>query len=94
VICVYLFDPIFNEANESSSACEPGIKLHVETNTPPVTLTIAERLAIASEEAGGGILEVGGEDIAVTTRARRWGHRRYSYSKSLYWKNLMTNGYS
>jgi hypothetical protein len=31
-----LFDPIFNEANESSSACEPGIELHVETNTPPV----------------------------------------------------------
>ena len=36
MICVYLFDPIFNEANESSSACEPGIELHVETNTPPV----------------------------------------------------------
>ena len=36
MICVYLFDPIFNEANESSSACEPGIELHVETDTPPV----------------------------------------------------------
>ena len=36
MICVYLFDPIFNEANESSSACEPGIELHVETNTPPI----------------------------------------------------------
>ena len=36
MICVYLFDPIFNEANESSPACEPGIELHVETNTPPM----------------------------------------------------------
>jgi hypothetical protein len=35
VICVYLFDSIFNEANESSSACEPGIELHVETKYAP-----------------------------------------------------------
>jgi hypothetical protein len=30
-----LFDPIFYEANESSSTCEPGFTLKVETFTPP-----------------------------------------------------------
>ena len=37
VICIYLFDPIFYEANESSSTCEPGFTLTVETFTPPLT---------------------------------------------------------
>jgi hypothetical protein len=46
VICVYLFDPIFNEANESSSACEPGIELHVETNTPPNQRKISARFTL------------------------------------------------
>ena len=32
---VYLFDPIFYEANESSSTCGPGFTLKVETITPP-----------------------------------------------------------
>jgi len=35
VICIYLFDPIFYEANESSSTCGPGFTLKVETFTPP-----------------------------------------------------------
>jgi hypothetical protein len=38
VICVCLFDPIFNEANESSSTCGPGFTLQVETITPPCGL--------------------------------------------------------
>ena len=36
VICFYLFDPIFYEANESSSTCRPGFTLKVETITPPL----------------------------------------------------------
>ena len=32
---LFLFDPIFYEANESSSTCEPGFSLQVETFTPP-----------------------------------------------------------
>ena len=35
VICIYLFDPIFYEANESSSTCGPSFTLKVETFTPP-----------------------------------------------------------
>jgi hypothetical protein len=53
VICVYLFDPIFNEANESSSACEPGIELHVETNTPPVSDYYTAKAANIKERRGG-----------------------------------------
>ena len=51
MICVYLFDSIFNEANESSSACEPGIELHVETKYAP-----NERLLYRKngEHQGGG----------------------------------------
>ena len=33
-----LFDPIFYEANESSSTCEPGFSLQVETFTPPLEI--------------------------------------------------------
>jgi hypothetical protein len=51
VICVYLFDSIFNEANESSSACEPGIELHVETNTPPMGCYYTGK-GVNSKEAG------------------------------------------
>jgi hypothetical protein len=53
VICVYLFDPIFSEANESSSACEPGIELHVETNTPPVGDYYTAKAANIKERRGG-----------------------------------------
>ncbi len=34
-VCCYLFDPMFYEANESSSACSPELRQPVETRTPP-----------------------------------------------------------
>lgn len=34
-VCVCLFDPVINEANESSSACHLGQDHLVETGTPP-----------------------------------------------------------
>jgi hypothetical protein len=51
VICIYLFDPIFYEANESSSTCGPGFTLKVETFTPPYG-TLKIRLVF--ENASGG----------------------------------------
>lgn len=32
---IYVFDPVINEANESSSACSSELRLPVETSTPP-----------------------------------------------------------
>ena len=32
---IYVFDPVFNEANESSSACSSELRVPVETSTPP-----------------------------------------------------------
>jgi hypothetical protein len=84
VICVYLFDPIVNGANESSPACEPGIELHVETNTPPVDSTIAKRMAIASDAGFRRRLV----RIAFNIPELLDG------SSAAHWKNLMTNGYS
>lgn len=55
VICVCLFDPIFYEANESSSTCGPGFTLKVETITPPCgTANVCVEFEIASGRSGGG----------------------------------------
>ncbi len=35
-----MFDPVINEANESSSACHPDRRLPVETRTPPVSVDV------------------------------------------------------
>lgn len=35
-VCCCLFDPMINEANESSSACSPELRRPVETRTPPL----------------------------------------------------------
>ena len=51
VICIYLFDPIFYEANESSSTCGPGFTLKVETITPPDGTF---KLRVVFENASGG----------------------------------------
>ena len=52
VICIYLFDPIFYEANESSSTCGPGFTLKVETFTPPDGTF---KLRVVFEKASGGV---------------------------------------
>ena len=55
VICVCLFDPIFYEANESSSTCGPGFTLKVETITPPCgTANVCVEFEIASGWSGSG----------------------------------------
>jgi len=51
VICIYLFDPIFYEANESSSTCGLGFTLKVETITPPDTNT---KVRVVFEKASTG----------------------------------------
>jgi len=35
VVCVYLFGPIFYEANEPSSTCRPRFQRWVEAGAPP-----------------------------------------------------------
>lgn len=52
VICIYLFDPIFYEANESSSTCGPGFTLQVETITPPDGIS---KIRAVFENASDGI---------------------------------------
>ena len=52
VICIYLFDPIFYEANESSSTCGPGFTLKVETFTPPDGTF---KIRVVFENASSGI---------------------------------------
>jgi hypothetical protein len=50
-----LFDPIFYEANESSSTCGPGFTLKVETITPPCgTANVCVEFEIASGWSGSG----------------------------------------
>ena len=53
VICIYLFDPIFYEANESSSTCGPGFTLKVETFTPPYGTF---KIRVVFENASGAFL--------------------------------------
>ena len=59
-VCCCLFDPFFNEANESSSACHPDCRLPVETRTPPVSVDVA--LIVAS---GLAIVIIDGRRRAV-----------------------------
>jgi hypothetical protein len=82
-----LFDPIFNEANESSSACEPGIELHVETNTPPIQSNYIgmaddiKRTCVKYEQRNRPALTQPPQQNRVSLRRDHW-------------KNLMTKGYS
>ena len=51
-VCCCLFDPVINEANESSSACSPELRRPVETRTPPFReyggrLTLNRRIAMS-----------------------------------------------
>jgi hypothetical protein len=55
VICIYLFDPIFYEANESSSTCGPGFTLKVETFTPPDGTF---KIRVVFENASSGIWRI------------------------------------
>ena len=50
-VCCCLFDPFFNEANESSSACHPDRRLPVETRTPPISIT-SQRSVISVKGQG------------------------------------------
>ena len=97
MICVYLFDSIFSEANESSSACEPGIELHVETNTPPNRgFKILEK--VERSRQGAAVVSA---RRGVNTASRMLSGRSYNrngggntaateFSKTLYCRNLIT----
>ena len=50
---LFLFDPIFYEANESSSTCGPGFTLKVETFTPPDGTF---KIRVVLENASGAFL--------------------------------------
>ena len=94
MICVYLFDSIFSEANESSSACEPGIELHVETNTPPSRgLKILEKVERSRQGAAVVSARRGVNTASRMLSGVAKRHREIvatEFRKTLYCRNLIT----
>jgi len=70
VICIYLFDPIFYEANESSSTCGPGFTLKVETFTPPDGIL---KIRMVFKNASGAFAKCVGLFLLCALRWRRVG---------------------